>query len=404
MRAGSLISRPIVWIGLLAAVVLGCQEELTAPAECPTLCPGEFEVRDTVLPALPAQDSSFEGYVLAGQGLGLRVSNQLPVSNDRAVVRFNPRPDSILVADTFRTYTIDSVALELSVIRRDTAVDGLKLFLYRLPATVDTGVTFTDVENALIPANLIDSFTVADSLVTARLRTVLSGADLAKVDIPPADSGKLAFGVRIEAPVPTGVLVGSVSSGSSAPLFLNYVHADIADTTLQRRTITVGTGFNTFVSETKPPLDPNLLTVGGVPSARALIRFDLPPALRDSAQILRASLEVVPTGPVPGLPNDSAIVVTREVLADFGGKSAVSSTRFVEATLFTGQTDTLRVEVVRLVQDWQVGNVPFAFMLALGPSDEGSSFTRATFGSTRSPAGQPRLRVTYLKRFPFERP
>ena len=43
-----------------------------------------------------------------------------------------------------------------------------------------------------------------------------------------------------------------------------------------------------------------------------------------------------------------------------------------------------------------------SFLLQLLP--EGSSFSRATFGSSRSPGLVPRLRVTYARRFPFEAP
>jgi hypothetical protein len=41
-------------------------------------------------------------------------------------------------------------------------------------------------------------------------------------------------------------------------------------------------------------------------------------------------------------------------------------------------------------------------MLQLFP--EGASFTRATLGSTRTAGLQPRLRVTYALKFPFEAP
>ena len=66
----------------------------------------------------------------------LLVSNGLPVSEDRAVYRFNARPDSIELRDTLRAYTVDSVRLALNLLARDTLVDGLKLYLYRIdPAT-----------------------------------------------------------------------------------------------------------------------------------------------------------------------------------------------------------------------------------------------------------------------------
>ena len=40
--------------------------------------------------------------------------------------------------DTFRAYTVDSVLLNLTLVARDTLVNGLKLYLYRLPSTIDS--------------------------------------------------------------------------------------------------------------------------------------------------------------------------------------------------------------------------------------------------------------------------
>ncbi len=58
--------------------------------------------------------------------------------------------------------------------------------------------------------------------------------------------------------------------------------------------------FDSFVSNvTSIALDSNL-TVGGVPATRALLRFALPRNIRDSAQIIRATLLLVPTGPPGG--------------------------------------------------------------------------------------------------------
>ena len=70
--------------------------------------------------------------------------------------------------------------------------------------------------------------------------------------------------------------------------------------------------------------DPSLLAIGGAPSARSLIRFPWPPFLRDSAQLMRVTLELVPTAPFTGLKGDTAFVQARPLLADFGGKSPAS--------------------------------------------------------------------------------
>ena len=59
------------------------------------------------------------------------------------MIRFVARPDSYTVKpDSFLPYTLDSVSLSVSVDYRDTTVKHLRLYLYRLPATVDSSVTF----------------------------------------------------------------------------------------------------------------------------------------------------------------------------------------------------------------------------------------------------------------------
>ncbi len=146
MRRFSFVAAPAALVLLTA-----CQERLAAPADCPNLCPGNYVVRDTVLVPTLGTDSSYQGYVRAGQGTSLRVSNQLPASDDRAVIRFNARPDSFTISDTARPYTIDSVVLSIGLLYRDTAVKDLVISLYRLPASLDSGFTFNDAVAAFIP-------------------------------------------------------------------------------------------------------------------------------------------------------------------------------------------------------------------------------------------------------------
>ncbi len=392
---------------LLLAVALAlpaCQERLAAPADCPALCPGGYQVRDTVLAPLPAQDSSYEGYVGVGQGTSLRVSDQFPVSEDRAVYRFIARPDSFpITADSAVPYTLDSVSLSLTVAYRDTAVKNLRAILYRLPATLDSTFTFADAEAAFVPANLIDSLPVDDTLVTQSLVAILTDTTLARVAIPPADSGVLALGVQIRADQGTGVRIAN--SATAAATFVSWVTIQVNDTTTATRQLVRGPGFATFVSQSRPVLDPSVLTVGGAPSARTLIRFPWPAYLKDSAQLVRATLELIPIGPIPGLRGDTAFISARSVLTDLGSKSPATSDGFYIATtpLVEGQTDTIRLEVRRALTTWQgTRPTPPAFILQLFP--EASSFTRATFGSSRTAGFEPRLRVTFASTFPFDAP
>lgn len=390
------------WLGTV--FLLACQERIAAPADCPNLCPGAFEIRDTVLDPLADQDSTFGGYLIPGQGGSLRTSYQFPASEDRTVFRFVARPDSYTVRkDSLVPYTIDSVSLSVSVVYRDTSVRNLRVFLYRMPATVDSSVTFLDADTAFTPANLIDSLLVDDTTAAIRLMTVLKDTTLGRVAIAAADSGKLAIGVQIRADQGTGARIGSI--GTTTPAFITYVTIPNADSTIPGTPLTRGISFGTFVSQSVPALDPAVLTVGGAPSARSLLRFPWPTFLRDSVRLVRVSLELVPTAPFTGLKGDTAFVQARPVLSDLGGKSPVSSDPFYGATgaLVLGMSDTVRLEVRRAATLWQAEQpLPSAFMLNLIP--EISNFTRATFGSTRTPGFAPRLRVTYALKFPFEAP
>jgi hypothetical protein len=396
---------------LAAGVVLaGCQEKLTSPGDCPALCPGgEPQVFDEVLSPIVGADSSFRGYIQPYAARALLVSNGLLGFEERAVVRFSRRADSVGVRDTLRSYAIDSVALGLTIVARDTALDGLQVELYRLPASIDSTTTFAAVDPAFVAGNLVATINVPDTLNTGLIRTVLQGPDLARVAIPPADSGALALGVRITSPAATGVRLGSIAGGTS-PVFVTYATLDIPDTgTAKLRTLALGAEVNSSLSAVPQPDDPDLLAVGGEPSARALLRFAIPARITDSATIVRATLELTPVTPITGLPGDLVRMQARTVLADLGAKSPVGSAlgRVPADTLEPGTSGTVSLEAVNLVQLWQgTANRPTALMLSMAPELEAASFSRPVFYSTRAanPDVRPRLHISYLLSFPFENP
>ena len=392
---------------ILAAAITGCQERLTAPAECPELCPGgQSRVFDTVINPLANSDTSYLGYVARSAAGALLVSNGLPASEDRAVYRFNARPDSIEVRDTLRAYTVDSALLALNLVARDTLVNGLKLYLYRIDSAVDIDDTFTSIDQQLVPTAIIDSIEVPDSVNSGLVQTVLRGTDIDKVALPTGTGGVLAIGVAMAAAQPSGVRIGASAAGTGAT-FVSYVTLDVPDTgSVRRQSVTRAPAFNAFVTESPLVPEDAFLTVGGEPSSRALLRFDLPEDIEDSATIVRATLELVPRSPMLGLPADPALLQAKALLADLGAKSPVTTDeRFISAdTLSVGSADTVRLDMTPIVRLWQAASErPEAVFLSLLP--EGASFTRPVFGSTRSgTVGAPRLRITYLKPFPFETP
>jgi hypothetical protein len=403
------------YLALLAALAAaGCQERLTAPADCPALCPGgSSEVFDEVISPIPGADSSFRGYLQPASAAALLVSNGLDGFETRAIMRFSRRSDTVTVRDTARSYTIDSVALGFNIIARDTTLAGLKILLYRLPPSIDTTTTYAAVDPAFVPGNLIRTIDVPDTLRRGAIRTLLSGADLNGVLIPPADSGVLALGVRIDAPSTTGIRLGS-SAGGTGGIFSTYATLDVPDTgTAKLRTFTLATPFSSFVTPPQAVPDTTLLVVGGEPSSRALLRFELPAHILDSATIIRATLELTPVVPISGLPTDPARLQARAVLADLGAKSPVGTT-VGRTGLFPPPIDTIaagattvNLEAVRLVEGWlSPATRPSALVLSFAPDIEAASFSRPVFYSTRAsdPAVRPRLRISYLRAFPFENP
>jgi hypothetical protein len=402
--------RPAALTIIAAVLLAGCQERLTSPGDCPALCPGgRPQVFDEVLSPIIGSDSSFRGYVQPDSAAALLVSNGLQGFEQRAIMRFPTRPDSVTVAGTPRAYTIDSVVFGFSIVARDTTVSGPQVQLYRLPRTIDTTTTFADVDPAFIPGNLVATIVVPDTVKTGPIRAVLQGTDLARVQIPPADSGVLALGVRIDAPSSTGVRLGAAAARIGG-VFVTYATLDIPDAaTPQLTTFPLAATFNSSLSQVQQTDDSTLLAVGGEPSARALLRFELPTRIKDSATIVRATLELTPVSPITGLPHDPGLLQARAVLVDVGAKSPVNSSagRVPADTLDSGASGTVSLEAVRLVELWLGATTrPSALMLALPPELESASFSRPVFYSTRAadPMLRPRLRISYLLPFPFETP
>jgi hypothetical protein len=121
-------------------------------------------------------------------------------------------------------------------------------------------------------------------------------------------------------------------------------------------------------------------------------------------QILRAELLLTPAQPILGVPDIGTTITARGVLSDQGAKSPLIPLLASIRAVTVGSTDTVAVEVVEIVRTWQVVKNPpaQAFFISLQP--EASSFTVPIFASTRSPAGVPRLRITYVAPLDFEEP
>lgn len=393
----------------LAGLVSSCSERLAAPAPCAEPCLPAPEIRQITLSPLNGADSSFAGYIARDHEITMLISNGLTAGDDRGYVRFLPRGNVFVFGvDSTRdslSFVVDSVAFRFNLVARDTLVLGDTLYLYQIDASVDTTVEFPALEAAVTnPAKLLMGIPIPDSMHSGILTGVMRGADLDRIQLSAADTAKLAIAIRLAAQAPTGVILSSSRAGTS-PTFASFVTVDTADTTVQHQVIS-RTGFfsGTRSATTVVPNDA-FLTLGGSPSSRAILRFQLPASVTDTGTVLKAELRLFPTAPIYGLPNVNAHIEARNALTDLGRKSPTSSISVQSDSLIYGTTDTVRLPVTTLVRNWG-GTVDLPHILVVALNEEGGSFVQPIFGSTRTPGPDlsPKLVVTYSLPYVFSRP
>jgi hypothetical protein len=420
---------------LVLLLALGaCTEQATAPGVCPDFCPGgQIGVVDTIFTDMIERDTAFSGYVEATGGEVMAVADVPGAVDSRAIFRMNAMPTTVVIHDTTTSpIIVDSARLRIEILHRDTSATNLWIKLYRLPLSIDSTTTFAQLVppftdsiidsvnvNTLLSAPLIgDTATVriwgdtirTDSaghvlLVGADSSLVLyTDLDTAQARFVAADSGRVAFGLRVSPDSANTIAIGTSDNGRGPRLtwFFNFLDstATAKDSSLARGPI-----FDSFVfNPPTPPVDSNL-AIGGAPAARSLLRVKIPALLRDSADVVRATLVMVPVGPVPGAPADSFTILARAVIADLGAKSPLSTNAqfFGSKVIHLNVADTLRMELTDLVRSWALDST-LASALMLGQAPEAASYTQVRFYSTRAPAFRPTLHITFVRRYAFGAP
>jgi hypothetical protein len=409
------------------SLALACTEDPAAPGRCPDFCPGgQIGLVDTLLATAIERDSAFRGYLQPRDAVALVAASLPGVLDSRPVLRFQSIGATFRLGTDTTSHPIvgaDSARLTLTLVRRDTLAGNLRLQIYRLPVAVDSATTFGDLTgpftDSLIKSVNVDSLIAApnrrddatgDSVFVANngFVRVMMKLDSAQARFVAADSGTLAYGIRLAADTATSAAVAANASGES-PLLFWYFRVDSASVDTVRQSRLLAPQFNTYVFD--PPLAPldSTLAVGGMPSARSLLRVNLPAALRDSTQILRATLLLVPSTPAQGAPIDSFTLVAHAVAADLGAKSPLAGSSVTDSSVLgtgrviIGSTDTVRVEITRILRRW-AGDTLAPNALFLRSSSEGLVLTEIRFQPSAHATLKPVIRLTYAPRFPFGAP
>jgi hypothetical protein len=459
-------------LGFVAVTVLlavwACVEEPTAPARCPDFCPGNKLVAvESLFTDAISRDSVFQGYVLPAHAGFLPAAAEGGIDS-RPTTRlsgFAPRTQLDSVDTTTGPNVIDSMKLTVRFLRPDTASHNLRLSFYQLPDSIDSTTTLSDlaasfgapplrvvnVDSLLNQASRRDSV-MGDTVLsngTTDTNTVATNStahiialrlkfDSAHAPFNAADSGRLSLGVVVNADNRPTVILGSGETGLGLAASWFY-RVDSAGKLIRPDSIfykdrcsggtcththppdalLAGPLFDSFVY-TAPavPPDSNLL-IGGIPSLRSLLRINFPKQIRDSAQVLRAELFLIPTPAAPVVTGDSVVIVVNRVFADFGLKSPIDADTAIQGISkpFTGNpTDTVRIELTPLFRAWVSDTtLPTSVVVRLlslrrflpstsglvdttgrASSLEGATFATLRLYSSRTTAFRPVIKLTYV--------
>jgi hypothetical protein len=418
-----------------AAAITACSEKLEGGASCPLLCAQQSAtLMDTTIDGV-VFDTTVVGLPPIGAERLLMLASHGDSLDARAIVRFDTIPQSFVAGTGLDSVIVklDTAMLVLPILRPDSAhrpVGPITIEAYNVDSIPADSVTLpTDTVSSVIatlfsPARLLATKTFAPESLLDTLRIPLptdsvldritNGTSL-RIGFRLVPSGSEGYNLQlgstqVAAPV-TLHLVPSIDSGAVpvdvTPLSKTPFHEEFLAGPLADYSIVVKGGSSAVSS--------NVIGVGGVPSRRALIRFDVPSRIIDSTTVVRATLLLTQTPNRQVSSRDSVYVFPAAVLAS----SAITDTRtllqFVggigqfglDSVAMAPVDSGLRsFEIVSLVRTWR-GTTPDISprAVALRSNGEGGSPGEIDFFSFRvGGAVRPRLRITYVPQTSFGLP
>jgi hypothetical protein len=410
-------SRAATLVAVASAIfAVACSENLDAGKSCPLLCPEQaITLVDTIIDAV-VSDTTVAGLPPIGNEDYLMLSSHGDTIDTRAIIRFDTLPQAYQKSSIDSTIANIDSAFIIAPVLRDTLAPVRKAPVTVEVYNVDT--TDSDTSAAVLgslfrrdrfigsrtfaPESILDTLripistdTVLDRVLKgSRLRVglrVLSsvGADLQLGTTAIANSVSLRFNASTDTAAPAV----SVTPNSGTPADQAFLSGPLADYTI----VIKGAG-QTSVTQ---------LGVGGVPSRRVFLHFDVPSHIVDSTTVVRASLLLtqIPNRKVDL--HDSIYVYPLAVLAGPVITNVTSALGFLgppgqfglDSLRFAPGDSGLRsFEIVGLVRTWRgQATTVSPRSVALRSGSEGQLPGEIDFFSTRGPVGlRPRLRITYV--------
>lgn len=419
--------KPIVLAFAMLAVVaiVGCSEKLEGSAACATLCPGQtVPARDTILD-VPPGDTSLSAFPVIGTEDWLLLANFGDTLETRVIVRYDT-----LAAD-FIHNGLDSAVTHLDSVRVRLTLLPDSMRKAVAPTTVnvyDVDTTAADTVAAGLlalfrPDRLVGSATFTGSSFAGDTLTIPLDPDSIVTKIQAGAHVRLGF--AIQSGNGSAELRFSSSEGLDPPLLEYKVSPDTAVKTVTNSPISdganvpfIGGGLQDYtivaVNASQPSGD--VLAVGGVPAARALVRFFVPAYIVDSSTVVRATLFLTQapdrTSPQAGdsisispvAVQTSSLITDPHTLFTFAG--APGSLGLAPQRFLPSDSGQRSFEIAPLVRTWKgIADSLNPRAVVLRADSELTVPGQALFYSSRAPASvRPRLRLTFIPRSNFGMP
>ena len=402
-----------------AFVIAACSEKLEAGKSCPLLCPEQaISLVDTTIDAVFG-DTTVLGLPPIGSETYLMLASHGDTVETRPIIRFDTLQQSFTAgnnADSTIT-KLDSALLVLPIAKPDSA--------HRPSAPITIEVYDVDTAATDTVASILGSLFRPDRFLGSKTFAPESLLDTLRVPISPdsvlvrIDSGThLRVGLRLVTAPAKGydLRIGTTNGGNSASLRLRassdtaakpLVISPVSHTPKDQLFISGPLADYTIVLQGQTTTPPTQLSVGGIPSRRSLLRFNIPSHIIDSSTIVRASLLLTQTPNRRVDLHDSVYVFPLAILATPAVTDPGTLLRFVSSAGFLG-LDSLRMapadsgvrsfEIVGLVRTWK-NQTQTVSQRAIGllSGAEAQLPAEIDFFSTEAPpAVRPRLRITYV--------
>lgn len=410
-------------IGIVFSIA-ACSEKLEAGKSCPLLCPEQaITLRDTIIDAA-VSDTTVGGLPPIGAEGYLMLASHGDTVETRAIVRYDTLPQTYSKSGVDSTIVnIDSAYLVTPIVKPDS------LKRPKVPLTIeayDIDTTATDTVAAVLaplfrPDRLIGSKTFAPESLLDTLRIPIStDSVLDRVK----NGTRLRVGLRIVSTQGVDLRVGSTSLGRGVSLRIKaskdtaataVTVAPVSRTPKDQPFLSGPLADFTIVVNGTTSTPATLLGVGGVPSRRSYIRFNVPSHIVDSTTVVRASL-LLTQAPNRRLDlHDSVYVYPLAVLASPAITDIASLLQFVgppgqfnldSLRLAPADSGVVSFEIVGLVRTWRGQPTTVSpRSVALRSAAEGQLPGEIDFFSTKAPPSvRPRLRITYVPQISYGLP